>query len=99
MNAFVSISIPYLERYSDIERALELLSGDDAASRLHAPFHDGRAKRAIGLAFLVGDRERFSEVADAKTEYLTSINNPGLDSFLKLREFLEKRFNSLSMTS
>ena len=77
-----------------MEDALEAFSGDDKASRLHEPFHDGRAKRAIGLAFLMGDRERFSKLAKAKTEFLTSRNDFGLQSFLQLRDSLECRFSS-----
>jgi len=65
MNSFVAIGLPYLEKYSDMRTALEVLSGDDRAAWLHSPFHDARAKRALGLAFLLGDREQFSQLAAA----------------------------------
>ncbi|MBI3652568.1 MAG: hypothetical protein HY231_16225 [Acidobacteria bacterium] len=94
MDAFATIGIPYLEKHSDMETALEALSGDDKAAWLHVPFHDGRAKAAIGLAFLLGQRERFSQIAAAKTEFLTSRNEQGLQSFLQLRDNLERRFIS-----
>jgi hypothetical protein len=91
MHAFVAIGLPYLQKYSDMETALEALSGDDKAAWLHSPFHDARAKRALGLAFLLGDRERFSQLAAAKTEFLKSRNDSGLNSFLQLKDALEKR--------
>ncbi|MFY9620103.1 MAG: hypothetical protein WAQ99_09850 [Pyrinomonadaceae bacterium] len=90
MNAFASIGIPYLEEYSDMETALAALSGDDKAAWLHSPLHDARARRAIGLAFLLGDREKFSEIAAAKTEFLTARNDFGLESFMRLREALDR---------
>ena len=91
MNSFVAIGLPYLERYSDMQTALEALSRDDQAAWLHSPFHDARAKRALGLAFLFGDRERFSELAAAKTEFLKSRNDFGLTSFLGFRDALKTR--------
>ena len=91
MDAFVAIGVPYLEKYSDVESVLETLSGDDRAAWLHAPIHDDRAKSAIALAFLLGDRERFSQLAAAKTEFLKSRNDFGLTSFLQFRDALENR--------
>ncbi|HYV04908.1 MAG TPA: hypothetical protein VFB82_09990 [Blastocatellia bacterium] len=97
MDFFVAIGIPYLEKYSDMEIALEAFSGEDTAARLHEPFHDSRAKRAIGLAFLLGHRERFSKLAASKTEFLTSRNDFGLQSFLQLRDSLERRLEAASL--
>ena len=91
MNSFLAIGLPYLQKYSDIQTALEVLSGDDKDAWLHSPFHDTRAKRALGLAFLLGVRKRFSELASAKTEFLKSRNDSGLASFLQFRDELEKR--------
>jgi len=91
-NSFVAIGLPYLEKYSDLRTALEVLSGDDRAAWLHSPFHDARAKRALGLAFLLGDREQFSQLAAAKTDFLKSRNDFGLTSFVGFREALENRF-------
>src|SRR5882724_7644252 len=91
MNSFVAIGLSYLEKYSDVRTALEVLSGDDQAAWLHSPFHDVRAKRALGLAFVLDDRERFSQLAAAKTEFLRSRNDSGLASFLEFREALEER--------
>jgi len=95
MDAFVLIGLPYLEKYSNMKTTLETLSGDDSAAWLHAPIHDDRAKLAIALAFLLGDRERFSKLAAAKTEFLESRKDPGLQSFMQLRDALKHRFDGL----
>jgi hypothetical protein len=92
MDAFVSIGLPYIEKYSNMETVLDALSGDDKATWLLNPLDDVRAKQTICLAFLLGQRDRFSELAAAKTEFLTSIKHPGLQSFLKLRDSLERKF-------
>lgn len=92
MDAFVDIGIPYIEKYSNMETALDALSGDDKATWLLSPFHDYRAKQAICLAFLLGQRDRFFDLVAAKTEFLTSIKHPGLQSFLELRDTLERQF-------
>ncbi len=91
IDAFSRIGMPYLEKYSDSNTALDALSSDDRAAWLHAPIHDNRAKSALGFAFLLGDRERFHQVAAAKTTFLTSRNDFGLQSFLQLRDALERR--------
>jgi hypothetical protein len=91
MDAFSKIGIPYLEKHSNAETALKALSGDDRAAWLHAPIHGERAKGAIGLAFLLGDREKFFQIATAKTAFLTSRNDFDLQSFLKVKEALEHR--------
>lgn len=91
MDAFVAIGITYLDKYSNLESALEALSGDDKTAWLHMPIHGARAKRAIGLAFLLGQREKFLEIASAKTKFLTSRNDLCLQSFLKLRDTLERQ--------
>ena len=90
---FVSIGIPYLEKYSDPEAALEALSGDGRDSWLHSPFHDERAMRAVGLAFMLDPKQRFMRVADAKTEFLSSRGDQGLQRFLRLRDELEHRLS------
>ena len=37
MNVFESIGIPYLDRYSDMNTVLEVLSRDDEEAQLHSP--------------------------------------------------------------
>jgi hypothetical protein len=96
MDAFVNIGLPYIENNSNMETVLEALSGDDKAAWLLSPLDDVRAKQAICLAYLLGQQDRFSELLAAKTEFLTSAKHPGLQSFLDLRDFLERQFTSQS---
>ncbi|HTG14334.1 MAG TPA: hypothetical protein VK747_03605 [Blastocatellia bacterium] len=91
MEAFAAIGRPYLEKYSAMESALEALSQDDKTAQLHSPFHDERAMRAIAIAFVLGDRERFLSIAAAKTQILAGRNDDGLQRFLQLRDVLERR--------
>ncbi len=93
MQAFETIGLPYLQKYSDMQAALEALSSDDGDASLHMPLHDERAKTALALAFLLGDRERFSQLAVVKTEFLSSRNEQGLQSFIQLRDSLARRLN------
>ena len=93
LDYFAKVGLPYLEKYSDMEAALDALSANDRGW-LYSPFPDERAKRAIGLAFLLGNKERFFEIAAAKTEFLTSRNEQGLDTFLKIKSDLEKRLKA-----
>ena len=87
--AIVRIGIPYLDKYSDMETALGVLSQDDRAAWLHSPLHDYRAKKAIGLAFLLGPKERFLRLAADKTEFLTARRDSGLPAFLRLKQAME----------
>ena len=91
--------LPYLDKYSDMETALEVLSRDDKTARLQSPFHDYRAKKAIGLAFLLGPRDRFLRLAVAKTEFLTARKDSGLASFLRLKETLEQRLKNIASSN
>jgi hypothetical protein len=91
MTLFESAGLPYLEKYSNLERAFEALSGDDRASWLHSPFHDLRAQLAIGLAFVLGRHERLDELIAAKTRFLRERNDPGLERFLAFAKDLKGR--------
>jgi hypothetical protein len=79
LTAFETVGLPYLEKFSDVEAALDAYSGDDRASWLHSPLHGVRANDAIGLAFLLGRREKFFQLAAAKTEFLTARKEEGLN--------------------
>lgn len=88
---FEMVGLPYIERLSDIGNALDLLSGDDRMARLSSPLDSERAKRALALAFLHGQPERFKHIADSKTEWLTKMDDYGLEDFLQFRMKLEKQ--------
>jgi hypothetical protein len=74
--------------------ALYTLSRDDRSAWLHSPFHDVRAKRAIGLAFLLRDREQFARLAEAKSAFLKERNDLGLASFLQFKDALDHRLKT-----
>ena len=96
MALFQSVGLPYLEKYSNLEQALVAVSGDDRASWLHSPFHDLRAKRAVGLAFVLGHYQRLDELIAAKTRFLRERNDPGLDSFLAFAKEVRGRAAAVS---
>ena len=92
LSAFRTVALPYFEAYSDIETALQILSRDDQEAMLHSPVHTERAMRAIGLAYILGDRKRFSAISAAKTKFLISRKDPMVQSFLQLRDNLDNCF-------
>lgn len=89
---FDKVGWPYLEKYSDIATALEALSGDDKNSWLHIPFHGARAKRAIGLAFLLGKKELFTQLVNQKKIFLEQINDSSLGEFMEFAEDLKRKY-------
>ena len=94
MDAFADIGLPYLEKYSVMENALEAFRGDDKAAWLHSPVDVARAKRAIGLAFLLNKREEFQKLAEQKTAFLKNRNDPKIEDFLHLRQELEVKLSA-----
>lgn len=98
LEAIVLTAIPCLEKYSDMRTALEVVSGDGPDDWLYSPFDNERAMRAIGLAFLLGDRDVFSQLAKAKTEFLTTKTKQkqlelNIRIFSDLRNELEEKLN------
>jgi hypothetical protein len=91
MDTFSSIGIPYLEKYSDLHVMLDIFSRDDKEACLHSPFLHERALRALGLAFLMKDREPFEQIALSKTALLSARNDLGLPLFIKIRDTLFAR--------
>jgi hypothetical protein len=98
LDTFTRFGLPFLEKYSVMVNALELLSRDDAAARLCHAHEAERAKRAIGLAFLLGNPAQFRRVAEAKAALLRAQTEAGddprwheaqLQSFLRFRKKLE----------
>jgi hypothetical protein len=87
---FEAIGLPYLTTYSEMENALAGLSQDNKEADLLMAFDNVRAERALGLAFLLGDKDRFLRLAEAKTKVLTERKSYGLDRFLKLKDRLTK---------
>lgn len=77
------VAVPYIEEFSIMTNALQLLSRDDREAWAHSPIHDGRAKRAIGLATLVGvDKKSMEELIEQKRAFLSERADFGLENFL-----------------
>jgi len=96
LRAIVSTAIPCLEKYSDMRTALDAVRGDGTDDWLYSPFDNERAMRAIGLAFLLGDRTEFLQLAKAKTEFLTVKTKQkqleiNIRIFSELRDELEEK--------
>lgn len=83
-DALVRIGLPYIENCSNLDRALDLLSSNDSQSWLYSPFDDGRCKRAMVLAFVLGQYERLKPLIEQCESILTAKNDPGLRGFEKL---------------
>lgn len=85
--------LPYLDKYSDMQLALAVTSGDNRESRLHSAFDDYRAMRALGLAYLLEGRERFDALYESKKRYLEQIREPRLNAFLEFAAWLRRKFD------
>lgn len=94
LEAFQSMGLPYLERYTSLDDTFSVLSADDPAAWLHSPIHHERAKRAIAAAFLLRLRDRFEQLVDAKARFLESRKDFGLEGFKSFADALEKRWSS-----
>jgi hypothetical protein len=88
VECFEKIGLPYLEKYSNMVEALGALSGDDPDSWIHSPIDGERAKRAVGLAWLLKDAPKLEELTQSKMEFLTERKYIGLDSFKTFAESL-----------
>ncbi len=87
LEAFAKIGIPYIETYSDPQKALEVLSGDGPASWLHSPLHGERAKRAVAMALIANGEEAAQKLSNIKLAFLVDRNDFGL---LEFRKYLDK---------
>lgn len=80
--AWRTIAIPYLQRYSNLSNMLSLLSRNDLEAAVQNPFHDMRCKRAVALAFLLGQYERMERLIEQGASFLRSRGDGELQSFL-----------------
>lgn len=63
-------AMPFFEKYSNMENAFAVLVNDDEEAKDYMTFDDSRAKKAIGLAYLLYGRKRAEQVAAKKRLYL-----------------------------
>jgi hypothetical protein len=80
--------------FNSIEDILRVLAEDDHNAQMYSPVAAGRAKRAIIAAYLIGDETSFRRIVADKSQYLSSISDFGLASFLELAKQLEAGLRS-----
>jgi len=78
---FEKVGRPYLEKYSSIEVAYDVLQRDDRSGRMHSPFDSERAKRPLAIAILKGGIEEFEALLARKRQSLASSKNANLSDF------------------
>ena len=59
---------------------------------LHSPIHGERAKRAIGIAFLLRRKDEFDKLVKLKTKFLEERNDFGLGGFISFSHELAQRW-------
>lgn len=84
--ALRDIGNPYLQRYSALDNMLSLLSRNDLEAAVHNPFHDMRCKRAVALAYLLGQYDVMERLIEQGKSFLHSRGDRGLPSFLQFAE-------------
>jgi hypothetical protein len=89
VEAFETIGLPYLERFSTLEEILACAAREDMGE-LCAPFPATRAKMAIAAAYLLGKKELFTHLVDQKAEYVKERHAQQLPSFMAFAEALGK---------
>lgn len=70
----------YFKDYGVKENALKLLSQDEPSVWIHSPFHATRAKKALGLAYIL-NRENLESLYVKKKSFLEEKKDFGLMSF------------------
>jgi hypothetical protein len=77
------VGLPYVDQYSQIENAFDVLSRDDREVWVHSPVHWERAKRACALLIVMGRRAEVRALGERKLAFLRSVNDPGIPLFEK----------------
>ena len=88
---FQEIGIPYLEKASTMESALDLFRQPGRAAWLHCPFHHVRAKSVVGLAYLLGRKNDLPSLIQEQTLVVKSLYEPGLEEFQQFVESLANK--------
>lgn len=89
---FEAIALPYLEKYASLDEILSVLSGDDASAWLHSPLHGARAQKAVGAAYLLGQKDTFDKLVESKTAFLKERNDFGLSKFVAFANNLSENW-------
>lgn len=89
---FRKYALPYYERYSTLENALEVFASDERPLSLHCVFNDVRAKNALAVAYLMKNRPLFEELFEKKKQFLEGRKDEDYTGFLKLANDLRERW-------
>jgi hypothetical protein len=78
---FTKVGRPYLEKYSSIDAAYDVLQRDDRSGWRHSPFDSERAKRALAIVALRGSLDEFEAQLARKRQFLATSKNAMLADF------------------
>lgn len=92
VQAVEDVGIPYIEKYSDMSKVLEALSGNESPNWLHSPIHGARCQRALALAYILRDNQKIAALTEQNIYFLKTRNDFGLQEFEKL----SKKIKALS---
>ena len=84
---FNAIGMPYLEKYSMLERSFELHTGTEPTP-IYMPIRHARAINIVGLAILLGKQD-ISEIARKYFNWLQDLNDPGLSQYTEFLKHLD----------
>lgn len=87
---FEAVGLPYLERYSNPEEALKILSRNDSEGWRHMPAHDVRCKSAVALAHLLGKHRLKDDLIRQSKQFLSSRSDFEFRSFVEFLDRLRK---------
>ena len=73
-DAFLSIALPFLKRYSDLDTLLAVLSSNHKLARLLSPSNAGRWKTVLALASLLGKFDEIESLITQAQSYLASLS-------------------------
>jgi hypothetical protein len=74
-------ALKYLNEFADMNRALQIFLSDERDAWICCPIHSERAKRAVGMAWLLGGEQKAKDVAASKRLFLRDRKDFGLPDF------------------
>jgi len=89
-DSFQCVAVPFFEKYSQVDEALRVYSGDGSDSMKLTLVNDARARRAIGMAFSLKRKELFFKLSEEKEEFLRRVEDPMIGRYLNFRNFLNE---------
>lgn len=84
-----AIGLPFLEKYSNLNKALEALSGNEPSNWLVCPIHGVRCQGAVALAYVLGDQKRVEKLIEQGRAFLKARNDFGLPRFEALAKMVQ----------